>query len=498
MKRIFRSIINIKKSGVPTLSKEELGKNYRSFLISKVRAESPSDTRLYTWIEAHYRIYKELPSLEFLFEKAQAEGDEVVLAALKDISTQIPYSDSDYKAILKQKYEEQSREEFRNLVQNTWTVADSGLKINKKKEIKGIFQAIEYFTSESRKYRLQGLNIKTASQVRSEIDCKEVLEEYDKRKKDPYTNIGLYTDLEKIDTVFRGTKLGELFIIAAYVAQGKTTMAANVAYSGISQGLNGLFVAMEMNFGEMRDMFYCLHTSNPDWYTHHKFKNLCGKISYEKICYGELDDLEHEFFEAASKDFHTKDGFGEFFINQPNEHLTPSGLEMMLYDYQAELAERGKTLDFVVIDYVGLMVQDKNERYGDYNIDLNNIIKKLKNLCINFNNGRGMRIITPFQVNREGWKEAVKNDGVYKLTALSNANEAERAADHVIALFMNEEMKKNGLMKICCLKNRKGMVFAPFEACIDFICRKIRDVIYNKKSENEDGVINAIPLDISG
>ena len=36
-------------------------------------------------------------------------------------------------------------------------------------------------------------------------------------------------------------------------------------------------------------------------------------------------------------------------------------------------------------------------------------------------------MLTPFQVNREGWKEAQKNEGVYKITALSGANEAERA-----------------------------------------------------------------------
>jgi len=65
-------------------------------------------------------------------------------------------------------------------------------------------------------------------------------------------------------------------------------------------------------------------------------------------------------------------------------------------------------------------------------------------------------------------KEAVKNDGVYRLTALSNANEAERSADGVIALFMDSEMKRNGLTKLSCLKHRDGDDFLPFEATIDF------------------------------
>lgn len=298
--------------------------------------------------------------------------------------------------------------------------------------------------------------------------------------------------------MFRGTKLGELLLIAAYVAQGKTTMATNLAYNGIMQGMNGLYVSMEMNFDEMRNMVYCLHTCNPQWDRHPKYKNLAGKISYEKICYGELDGMEQEFFEVASRDFVSPDkGYGEFILYQPSEALTPSRLEMELYDRQAELSERGENLDFVVIDYVGLMVQDKSERYGDFNVDLNNIIKRLKNLSITFNNGRGLRIITPFQVNRDGWKEAVKNEGVYRLTALSNAHEAERASDQIFALYMTDDMKKSGVMKISCLKYRKGAVFAPFEAHIDFISRRICDFFTKKSDVIADGdlAIQEIPTD---
>lgn len=491
MKRIFRSIINIKKNGTPTIPMDELVRNYKIFLTSKIQPEDPSYLTLYHWIEAHFRSYKELPSVELLFEKSREEGNETIQANLKEIITQLGYTRSDFRAIVKEKFEEQSKDSFQELLTKTWQAASSSLKIGKraKKEIKGINAAIEYFGSESRQFRLYTSNIKTESQIRSKTDSREVIEGYKGRKKDPLANLGLFTFLDKIDEIFRGTKLGDLMIIAAYVAQGKTTVAANIAYNGIIQGMNGIFVAMEMNFDEMRDMFYVLHTCNPEWLNHPKYKNLAGKISYEKVRYGELSDLEQEFFEVASEDFTNHEDYGELILFQPSDALTPSRLEIEFYDRQAELAERGKNLEFAIIDYVGLMIQDKNERYGDFNIDLNNIIKRLKNLAILFNDGQGLRIITPFQVNREGWKEAVKNDGVYRPTALSNANEAERASDQIIALFMSEEMKKSGMMKICCLKHRKGATFAPFEAHIDFVSRRVRDFTQKmNKREIDDGM----------
>jgi replicative DNA helicase len=496
MKKIYRSIINIKKSGTPTIPTEDLFKNYKLFLSSNIKPEDPSFIKLYHWIEAHFRSYKDLPSIELLYEKAQQEGDEVVLANLKDIAVQTPYTKSDYRAILKEKSDEQNSSEFREILNKTWQVVNSGLKL-KKKEIKGVTNAIEYFSNESRKFRINYSGVKTDSQIRTEEDKNEVLDEYEKRKKDPINNWGMFSFLEKMDDTYRGIKLGQLMVIAAYVAQGKTTFAANMAYNGIIQGLNGMFVAMEMNFVEMRDLIYTMHTCNHIWYDHPKYKNLCGKISYEKVCYGELNDLEKEFFEYAANDLVNQDKYGELIIHQPTDTFTPSRLELELIDRQAELDERGKKIDFLIIDYVGLMLQDKAERYGDFNADLNNIIKRLKHLTMNFDNGRGLRIITPFQVNREGWKDAVKNDGVYKLTALSNANEGERAADQVISLFMSEENRKSGIVKITCLKNRRGPMFSPFEACIDFTSRRLRDAIERKPegAPGDDMQINEIPLD---
>lgn len=490
MKRIFRSIINIKKDTFPTIPYDELVRNYKYFLASKVVPDrDTSDSVVYTWLEAHYREFKEMPSYELLYQKAQSEGNESVLASLKEIYTQPPFIRSDYRVILKTKLEEQTKEKFREIVQTTYQVANDGIKVKKKgkeRELKGLTAAIDYFVSKARECKSELTGVKTESDIRSEEDCKEVIEEYRKRKRNPLANLGMFSYLERIDDSFKGIKPGELFIIAAFVAQGKSTLSTNIAYNALVQGLNGVFFSLEMTHDEMRDFFYVLHCSYPEWYSHPKYKKLAGKISYEKVRYGELSEEEQEFFEEASRDFESREDFGRLMLYQPSGYLTPSGLEMNLQDFKGQMDEKGRTLDFCLVDYIGLMVQDQENKYGDFNIDLNNIIKRLKNYALTFDNGKGIRMITPFQVNREGWKDATKNEGVYKLTALSNANEAERGADGVIALFMDDEMKKNGQMKISCLKNRKGAVFSPFEVYVDFQSKRIRDIIQPKTSGATD------------
>lgn len=497
MKRVFRSIINIKKSGKSTVDPAELKKNYRAFLTSKVDPEDPSFIKLYHWIEAHFREYEEVPSVELMYEKAQGEGDEAVMSTIRDIVEQQPYIGSDYKAVLKDKFEEQNKDRFQGVLTRSWKIASEGLKV-RKKTFKGIGQAIDYLTGNMRSFRMGTFSSKTESDILSESDGKEVEETYDRRKIDPGLGLGMYTNLSKIDDVCRGLKPGQLMIIAGFVGQGKSITSANLTYSGVVQGLNGLFVAMEMDFEEMRDMFYVLHTSNPEWADIPKYRNLVGKISYDKVCYGELSELEEEFFKVASRDFSNQNNeknYGRLYLHQPSEKLTPSSLETLIYDWHSQLQEQNRALDFVVVDYVGLMVPDKAERYGDFNTDLNNIIKKFKNLCMNFDNGRKLRMITPFQTNRTGWREAEKNDGIYKLSALSNANEAERSTDLIAAVFMTEEMRKSGILKFCCLKHRKGALFPPFETRIDFQSKNIRDFI-QKVDMDDDALISEIAMDV--
>lgn len=498
MVRIFRSIIDIKKDNRSTIEQKDLKQNYRAFLSSNLEPEDPSHVKIYEWIESHYRNYESLPAIELLMERAQKDGDGATLSSLEEIAKEIPYTEANFLAIVREKFDEQSKNKFQNLLSQTWQVVNSGLKIGRKKTIKGISAAMEYFTSEARKLIMNNSSMKTESDIRTDEVGEEVIDSYLEKKNDPGRILGMYSFMQKIDDSARGVKPGELMLIAGFMAQGKTTVSANLAYNGIIQGYNGMFVAMEMGYEEMTDMFYTLHTSNYEWLKNPKFKNMVCQISYNDVCYGELSEQEEEFFIAASRDFYENPEYGHLWVYQPEQKLTPSLLEMKMYEYNARLREEyNQQLDFCVVDYVGLMVPDKNERYGDFNTDLNNTIKRLKTTAMTFDNGRKVRMISPFQVNRDGWRDAQKNDGVFKLTALSNANEAERTSDLIITVYFSREMKRNGIVKIGCLKMRKGAGFDPFEARLDLSTRHLRDLIEKPPTgDDDDNLISEIPLEL--
>lgn len=496
MKRIFRSIINIPKDGNPTISPEDLKKNYRAFLASHVEPEDPSYVKIYHWIEAHSRDYDEVPSITLLHSKAVQDGDEGVLACIKDIVLEQPFVGSDYRAILKEKFEEQNQDRFQALVQDTWKVASSGLEIGKRKKqkIKGIQQAIQYFTSGSHVFHF-GSDAKTSGNVRSEEDGSEMKKEYEETRKNPLRSVGMYTFLQKLDDTFRGLKPGQLMIIAGYVGQAKTIMSANLAYNGIYQGLNGLYIPMESVYGDMRRMFYVLHASAPKWYEHPKYSHLAGKISYDAVEYAELTEQQQEFYDVVRDDFsQEKEGYGQLFVHELTNR-TPEELIDVAYAYDAQLKEQGKQLDFIIPDYVGLMFLNKSESTRDYNHDLNIIIKRMKTLAMTFDNNRKIRIITPFQFNRTGYKEALKNDGLYSLAHLSNANEAERSSDIVISTFFTPEMAKAGIVKMGCLKHRQGQLFTPFEGHLDFNTKRLSDFIKASTGEDVEEAIQDIPMD---
>jgi replicative DNA helicase len=365
----------------------------------------------------------------------------------------------------------------------------------KKKDLKGIQHAVRYFTSEAVKFR-QGAGTRTSGDIRSEEVVNEILSDYEARKRNPVASQSMYSFISRMDDTIRGVKPGQLMLVAGYSGMGKTTVAANLAYNGIYQGLNGLYITIEMTFKEITDVMTTLHSSAPKWYTHDKYSHLAGKINHEDVVFGELSELQEEFWKFQVKDWlDPNNGYGHLFLEQPTGTITPSEVTNLCYHYNSQLNEQGTQLDFLVLDYFGLMKEDAGQSARDWNTDLNSIIKKSKSLALTFNEGQMLRVISPFQINRAGYDAALKNDGVYPLSSLSNANEAERTSDIVISVFTTDEMKKAGIAKIACMKHRQGATFSPFEAHLDFKTKRLSDFIQVKDGDSDE-LIQDIPMDV--
>lgn len=480
LETIFRSVINVlDDQNRETVSQPNLVKNFRA--LNEHVPQAPSDKAyktLYGFLVDYIRGSDtrddyQMPSYEYLVKWfTEEEGNEAVLAALEKIKTERPYIGQDFRRILKQYNEERDLEELEQILYDANKIAKIGLKEGKgRNEItyKGIADSVDYFARKSRKLRQHVTGVKLESQIFSKEDGQEAKEEYNKVKKDPTEAFGIYTGLEPIDEVCGGLKNTELMLVCAFTSQGKTTFSMYTAYRAINAGWNVGVISLEQSHREIRRQIYVKHTCNQKWEAHPKYGPLVGTISVSDVECGLLTPEQEEFYNAAIDDLLATEEYGRFYLKQPDKPLTTvADIEFWAMQWQQELKAIGRDLELLVIDYVSLMGLPKEDRSRDQNENLNTIMKQMKSLCLTFNNGKGIRTISPWQSNRKGWEEAKTNDGVYQLTALSNAHEAERSSDIVIALFIDTAWRDEGKVKFSCLKNRRHAFFKPFFAKINF------------------------------
>lgn len=502
---IFRSIINFRNGkNESTIPQQDLLKNFRA--LQQIVPEPPEESVykiLYYFIWDYVKncdtTETELPSYEFIQHHYQTvEGNEAVLIVLEKIKSQQPYVGQDYRKVLQSYNKDQQTLKLEKTLSDAARIASTGMEIGKGKNkirLSGVLDAISYFARETKDLQRSITLVKTESQIVSGEDSEEVMAEYKKAEADPTEGIGINTWLKDIDDATNGLKNTELMMAMAYTAHCKTTFSMNMAYRALFAGWNTAYITLEMSFDEIRRHMYVLHACNPTFKEKYpQYKDLVGNVVYNNVLYARLTAEEKKYFFDICRDFNktyseVSESYGRFFVWRPERTVTTvSDIEFKLRQYQQELQTVGRNLEFVVIDYVSLMGADKEEKTRDHNETTNNVIRSLKQLCLTFNNGKGIRILSPHQANRESYKEARKNDGVYNLTGMSNAHESERSCDVVISIYKYDDEGNNNRLKFCCLKNRRNRPFKNFDACINFETGFIWN--YGNMIEQSDNIID--------
>ena len=99
---------------------------------------------------------------------------------------------------------------------------------------------------------------------------------------------------------------------------------------------------------------------------------------------------------------------------------------------------------------------------------MNTFIADIRGFGLTFDNGAGLPIIAPFQVNRNGYDMMVSNKkNLYDLTAISDYNEIERSSTHVISSAQTQDMKEAGELQLQHLATRESEQFEPKRISID-------------------------------
>lgn len=462
MKRLLRGIIDW-----GGLSVEGMASNYQKLRASKVDWVQAPDRRIFRFVGDFFAKQMDLPSARIVVDFFTKTDDEEAVDRLKEIKEASPYEGANYSHVLDEIIGDQNKQKLQAALKEAQEIAHRGLTIGEgreKQRFEGVQDAILHFQKRSSELILGNVNSMTRGNLRRE--AMQAWADYQEAHANPQKALGRLFGVKEVDAICKGAKPGELWVHAAYVGELKTVTALNWCYQLVTRYHTNIFyVSLEMPFKQLRNIICVMHSTHPKWAAR-GFKYL----DYRKVRDGRLDPAEMEVYRIVLEDFYSHPDYGQFEVWCPDHEVNINDIKM-----EAELLGRQLDLGFVVIDHGGIV--QPVQQYRDFNHGLNTVIRDAKRLALHFKQGAGIATLLLFQINRQGKLEADKNEGRYKLNALSHANEAERSADVVTTSYLNDDLRRQGRAIFCNLKNRDNPMFDPLLIGVNFSTRRLTNVV---------------------
>jgi len=407
MKRLLRGIIAFDDKTPMHL----LVANFRRLRTSGYQWQ-PTDKQIFDFCADHLHRYMEMPSVRSLVDYYEVAHDTEALERLKDISSAQLYTDSGYARLLDDELEKQVRVKMRALVKETNEILERGLTFGegqKKRRVQGPREALVHFTEKGHDLLPPVGNALTRGDLRDTVEwARERYHEAEINKSKVY---GAFMGLNHVDTQCHGCKRGELWLHAAFPGELKTATALNWAYHLVTRYRHNVFyVNLEMKYEQVMTQVYVLHSSHAKW----------GRppLDYRKARDGELSPKDKDFYFEVLNDFESNPEYCRFELWCPDHNVTIQSTRT-----EAETLHRKMDVGMTFIDHGGIVTPPPDQKGKGTTEALNAVIRETKKFALHFNNGEGMAICMLFQINRLGKDDADKNEGRYKMKALSYANE---------------------------------------------------------------------------
>lgn len=234
---------------------------------------------------------------------------------------------------------------------------------------------------------------------------------------------GLLTGCRDLDEKLGGLKNGELVIIAARPAMGKSTLAVQIAEHNASQGKTALVLSQEMSYQQLGDRLIAS----------------AGRIDLHAITNGKLSEENWERISAAIGKLH---GIPLYIDDQ-------AALTIADVASKARMLKRKHGLSILVVDYLQLMSGSSENR----NTAIEEISRGLKTLAKELH----IPVVALSQLSRECEKRTNKRP---MLSDLRDSGAIEQDADVVLFIYRDEvynpATQEQGIAEILIRKNRQG------------------------------------------
>lgn len=270
---------------------------------------------------------------------------------------------------------------------------------------------------------------------------KDILEEYARRKNNQASQYPI--GLLPVDECTGGIQPGELWFVAGYTEEGKTSVVVNIAYHLVYVlGLSVAYGTNETLRRQVRLKLVSRHSCNP------KFG---GILPYDRLKAGELTTEQEVVLQAVVADMNGCKDYGRLELFQLPYKATVGFVEAKLRRY----TQRG-ALHVAFIDEIRLLGSGTKRTTAREEMD--DIIRNMKQLATSFDGGKGIPIICPYQIARDKWREALQS-GKYSKDCMSNTSEAERSADAVITILRLEQATRGQILKYRDAGDRPNVEF---------------------------------------
>lgn len=241
-------------------------------------------------------------------------------------------------------------------------------------------------------------------------------------------SIGIEQGISAVDQKCGPLEPGQMIILAARPAMGKTAYALQVARHVARQGYTVAIISLEMRAPELAKRALASE----------------GAVYSDKIRDGRLNDYDFDALLRAR----------DKMAGLPVRFADDASVSIGMFEYRLNrLKERsqneGYPLGMVIVDYLQLMTGSESPSREQQVAELS---RKLKLLAQKL----GVPIIVLSQLSRECEKRMDKRP---MMSDLRESGAIEQDADKVIALYRDEvynQGKKPGICEVLILKNRQG------------------------------------------